>query len=72
MHTGFYSMNTIRQYPLPPAALQTQPVIIALRLTYRGAIWTTSPLEIHAGDTEALAGRRAGFVLAQSERDLVG
>ena len=26
VHTGFYSMNTIRQYALSAAALQTQPV----------------------------------------------
>jgi phosphoserine phosphatase RsbU/P len=71
MRTGFYSMNTIRQYPLPAAMLQTQPVTIALRMTSRHSIWTTSPLEIHAGDLEALAGRRAGFVLAQSESVLV-
>jgi hypothetical protein len=70
VHSGFYSMNTIRQYPVPAAALQTQPDTIALRMTYRDAIWTTSPLEIHAGDSEALTGRRAGFVLAQSESDL--
>ncbi|MDE3149294.1 MAG: serine/threonine-protein phosphatase [Acidobacteriota bacterium] len=70
VHTGFYSMNTIRQYPLLPAALHTQPDIIALRMTYRGAIWTTSPLEIHIGDAEALAGRRASVVLAQSATPL--
>lgn len=70
VHSGFYSLNTIRQFPLPPAALQAQPVTIALRITYRDAIWTTSPLEIHVGDAEVLAGRRAGFVLAQSESDL--
>jgi len=70
VNTGFYSLNTIRQYPLPPAALQTQPDTIALRMTYRDVIWTTNPLEIHAGDAGALAGRRAAFVLAQSERVL--
>ena len=70
IRTGFFSMNTIRQYPLPLAALQTQPNTIAVRMTYRDVIWTTTPLEIHAGDEEALVGRRAIFVLAQSESDL--
>ena len=65
MGTGFYSMNTIRQYPLPAATLQAQPVTIALRITFRHPI-VTNPLEIHAGDLEALAGRRASLVLAHN------
>ena len=64
VRTGFYSMNTIRQYPLTAAVLTAQPVTIALRITLRDPIATTSPLEIHAGDMEALAGRRAGNILA--------
>ncbi|HUX44989.1 MAG TPA: PP2C family protein-serine/threonine phosphatase [Terracidiphilus sp.] len=71
IRTGFYSMDTIRQYPLPAAALQSQPNTIAVRITSRQSIWTTSPLEIHAGDAEALTGQRASFVLAQSERVLI-
>jgi hypothetical protein len=67
VNTGFYSLNTIGQFPLPPAALQTQPITIALRITSRSSIWTASPLQIYAGDAEALAGRRASFVLAQSQ-----
>ena len=71
VRTGFYSMNTIRQYPLPAAALQTQPDTIALRITLREPIITTSPLEIYAGDMEALTGRRASVVLAESKAPLV-
>ncbi|MDE3186891.1 MAG: SpoIIE family protein phosphatase [Acidobacteriota bacterium] len=71
MRTGFFRMDTIRQYPLPAAALETQPGSIALRITSPQAIWNTNPLEIHAGDSEALTGQRAGFVLAQSESVLV-
>jgi phosphoserine phosphatase RsbU/P len=70
MRTGFYSMDTIRQYPLPAAALQTQPDTIALRITSRDPIATTSPLEIYAGDMEALAGQRASLVLAESAAPL--
>ena len=70
IRTGFFSMNTIRQYPLPLAALQTQPHTIAVRMTYRDVIWTMTPLDIHAGDEEALVGRRAVFVLAQSGSEL--
>ena len=67
VRTGFYRMNTIRQYPLPPGELRFQTEVIALRITSRSCIWTASPLEVYAGDAEALAGRRAGFVLAQSQ-----
>lgn len=70
VRTGFFSMNTIRQYPLPAAALLTKPDSVALRITFRQPI-ETNPLEIHAGDLEALAGRRAASVLAQTENDLV-
>jgi sigma-B regulation protein RsbU (phosphoserine phosphatase) len=71
VHTGFYSLNTIRQYPMPATALETQPAAIALRMTFRDAIWTTSPLKIQIGDGEVLAGRRAVFVLAQSQSVLL-
>jgi phosphoserine phosphatase RsbU/P len=64
--TGFYSMNTIRQYSLPPVALESQTGTIALRITSRSSIWTASPLEVYSGNAEVLAGRRAGFVLAHS------
>jgi phosphoserine phosphatase RsbU/P len=65
MRTGFYSMNTIRQYPLPAAALLTQPDTVALRITFRQPI-VTNHLEIHAGDSESLTGRWASVILADN------
>ncbi len=65
MRNGFYSMNTIRQYPLPAAALLTQPDTVALRITFRQPI-VTNHLEIHAGDSESLTGRRASEILAHN------
>ena len=65
MRTGFYGMDTIRQYPLPAAALLTQPDTVALRITFRQPI-VTNHLEIHAGDSESLTGRRASVILADN------
>ncbi|MGA8043985.1 MAG: PP2C family protein-serine/threonine phosphatase [Terracidiphilus sp.] len=70
VETGFYSMNTMREYPLLEAALQTQPETIAVRITFRQPIGDTSPLKILAGDSEALTGHRAGVVLAESATPL--
>ena len=66
VRSGFFSMNTIRQYSLPATPLQPQLNTIALRITLREPIITTSPLEIHAGDSESLTGRRASVVLAHN------
>ncbi len=68
---AFISMNTIRQYPLPAGRASNPAGHHRLEDHLPPANRTTSPLEIHAGDSEALAGRRAAFVLAQSESDLV-
>ena len=70
VETGFYSMNTIREYPLSEVALQSQPETIAVRITFRQPIGDTSPLKILAGDSEALTGHRAGVVLAESATPL--
>jgi Stage II sporulation protein E (SpoIIE) len=62
MRTGFISMNSIRQYPLSAASLQSKPDTIALRITFRFPIFSTSPLDIHAGDSEALTWQRASVI----------
>lgn len=66
VHSRFFGMDTIRQYAGPADAFTSGPGTIALRITTRQPLNFMSPLEIHAGDMEALAGRRASFVLAQS------
>jgi hypothetical protein len=63
MRTGFASMNSIRQYPMPAASLQSGSDTIALRITFRHPIGP-SPLDIHAGDSEALTWQRASVILA--------
>jgi sigma-B regulation protein RsbU (phosphoserine phosphatase) len=62
MRTGFVSMNSIRQYPLPAAFLQSGPDTIALRVTFCNPIDSTTPLDIHAGDSEALTWQRASMI----------
>ena len=78
LHSGNYSMNTIRSFPAPAPYLSTQPVVLAVRITYRYADpWVAATdrslpvmqagdaVTIEAGDSAVLEGRRASQILAQ-------
>jgi hypothetical protein len=78
VRTGNFSMNVIRQYPLPATALQAHPSGMALEISYRysnqltpGVISRPPNAEIRIGDVEALAGLRAQAVLAAISTPLV-
>jgi len=68
LRSGNFSMNTIRSFALPAAALH--PATIALRVTPRLVQLLPAnvvpPLQLTAGSESALRDRRAGRLLAQS------
>jgi phosphoserine phosphatase RsbU/P len=68
IRSGRFSMNTIRSFALPAAALH--PATIALRVTSRLVDLLPAdalpPLELSAGSASALRDRRARRLLAQS------
>jgi hypothetical protein len=72
IRSGNFSMNTVRSFPLPFAALH--PATIALRITLRLArklpVSPLPPLELSAGADFVLRGQRAARLLAQSEPNL--
>ena len=73
LRSGNFSMNTVRSFPLPPAALH--PATIALRVTWRLINTLPAdplpPLGVSAGDDSALRGQRAARLLAQSAPHMV-
>jgi sigma-B regulation protein RsbU (phosphoserine phosphatase) len=71
LSSGVFSLNVIRQYSLPPTALDNAPETIALRVTYRvfgqmpvTAALNMEPPTIYAGDLGALDAQRAKVILA--------
>jgi hypothetical protein len=68
VRSGNFSMNTVRSFPVPLAALH--PSTIALRITLRLAkklpVSALPPLELFAGTDSVLRGQRAARLLSQS------
>lgn len=78
LRSGNYSMDSIRRFPVPASHLLAQPAIIAVRITYRYAdpwvgasdrslptLQNGASVNLEAGDSTVLEGRRANAILAQ-------
>lgn len=68
LRTAVYSMNNIRQYPVPVSILGNQPDTIAFRVAAK--LFDVPTPELTAGNSDALNARRASLVLAHSESAL--
>jgi hypothetical protein len=76
LHTGSFSMDSIRSFPLSAlkSNLPLGNTVIALRVTFRFAVLSNPaslpPLALQAGDESALHDRRSAILLAQSSQQL--
>ena len=74
MRTGAFSMDTTRQYPVPKSLIGKAPDTVALRMTTSYLGWEGLNRTIgawFAGESDALLGRRARQIVAQSNAVLV-
>lgn len=78
MRTGAISMDTIQQYPVPKSLIGKAPDTVALRMTsnysvlgFAYSIRGPAGGGLFAGESDALLGRRARQIVAQSNTVLV-